>query len=88
LGFGLFLWGIASTAIPLFLAIYSGRYLFKIDPAILFGACAGARTSTAPFGMVTEVAKSQVPALGYTVTYAISSPLLAMGGMFVVMVTG
>jgi hypothetical protein len=34
------------------------------------------------------VAKSQVPALGYTVTYAISSPLLAMGGMFVVMVTG
>ncbi|MDW5317354.1 aspartate-alanine antiporter [Rhizobium sp. PL01] len=85
LGVSLFLWGMLATSIPLILAMYTGRYLFKFDPAILFGACAGARTTTAALGMITDAAKSQVPALGYTVTYAIGNTLLTIWGMVIVM---
>jgi putative transport protein len=88
LGISLFLLGVVGTTIPLILAIYTGRYLFKFDPAILFGACAGARTTTAALGMITDAAKSQVPALGYTVTYAIGNTLLTIWGMVVVMLLG
>ncbi len=88
LGISLFLWGVLATTVPLILAMYTGKYLFKFDPAILFGACAGARTTTAALGMITDAAKSQVPALGYTVTYAIGNTLLTIWGMVVVMLLG
>jgi putative transport protein len=85
LGISLFLWGIVSTSVPLILAMYVGKYVFRFDPAILLGCCAGARTTTAALGMVCENAKSQVPALGYTVTYAVGNTLLTIWGMVVVM---
>jgi putative transport protein len=88
LGVSLFLWGVVATSVPLFLAMYTGKYLFRFDPAILFGACAGARTTTAALGMITDAAKSQVPALGYTVTYAIGNTLLTIWGMVVVLLLG
>jgi putative transport protein len=85
LGISLFLWGIVATSVPLILSMYVGKYLFRFDPAILLGACAGARTTTAALGMVCDSAKSQVPALGYTVTYAVGNTLLTIWGMVVVM---
>jgi putative transport protein len=84
-GISLFLWGIAATSIPLILAMYVGKFVFRFDPAILLGCCAGARTTTAALGMICDNAKSQVPALGYTVTYAVSNTLLTIWGMVVVM---
>ena len=88
LGISLFLWGIAATTVPLILAIYIGKYVFRFHPAILLGACAGAPTATAALGMVCETAKSQVPALGYTVTYAVGNTLLTIWGMVIVMLLG
>jgi putative transport protein len=85
LGISLFLWGIVATSVPLILAMYVGKYVFRFDPAILLGACAGARTTTAALGMICDSAKSQVPALGYTVTYAVGNTLLTIWGMVVVM---
>jgi putative transport protein len=85
-GISLFLWGIAATAVPLFLAMYLGKYVFRFDPAILFGCCAGARTTTAALGMVNEQAKSQVPALGYTVTYAVGNTLLTIWGLVIIII--
>ena len=41
LGFGLFLWGIFATTLPLILAMYVGKYLFRFDDAILLGAVSG-----------------------------------------------
>lgn len=35
--------------------------------------------------MICDSAKSQVPALGYTVTYAVGNTLLTIWGMVVVM---
>jgi putative transport protein len=85
LGLSLLLWGIVATSVPLVLAMYIGKFLFRFDPAILLGCCAGARTTTAALGMVCDTAKSQVPALGYTVTYAVGNTLLTIWGMIVVM---
>jgi len=88
LGISLFLWGVLATSVPLILAMYAGKYLFRFDPAILLGCCAGARTTTAALGMICDAAKSQVPALGYTVTYAVGNTLLTIWGMVVVMLMG
>jgi putative transport protein len=88
LGISLFLWGIFATSVPLILAMYAGKFVFRFDPAILLGCCAGARTTTAALGMICDAAKSQVPALGYTVTYAVGNTLLTIWGMIIVMLTG
>src|SRR6266478_2381942 len=85
LGFSLFLWGVVVTTVPLILAMYVGKYLFRFDDAILLGACSGARTTTASLGMVNDRAKSQIPGLGYTVTYAVGNTLLTVWGMVLVM---
>lgn len=84
LGVSLFMWGIFATSVPLVLSMFVGKYLFKLDPAILLGCCAGARTSTAALGMICDNAKSQVPGLGYTVTYAVGNTLLTIWGMVMV----
>jgi putative transport protein len=85
LGFNLFLWGVVATTVPLILGLYIAKYIFKFDPAILLGTLAGGRTTTAALGMVCEVAKSNIPGLGYTVTYAVGNTLLTIWGMVVVM---
>jgi len=85
LGFSLFLWGVVATTIPLILGLYIAKYIFKFHPAILLGTLAGGRTTTAALGMVCEVAKSKIPGLGYTVTYAVGNTLLTIWGMVVVM---
>jgi putative transport protein len=84
LGFSLFLWGVFVTTLPLILAMYVGKYLFRFDDAILLGACSGARTTTASLGMINDRAKSQIPGLGYTVTYAVGNTLLTIWGMVLV----
>src|SRR5215203_2436922 len=84
LGFSLFLWGIVATTLPLIVGMYVGKYLFRFDDAILLGAVSGARTTTASLGMVNDAAKSQIPSLGYTVTYAVGNTLLTIWGMVLV----
>ena len=85
LGFSLFLWGVVATTVPLVLAMYVGKYVFRFHPAILLGCCSGARTTTASLGMINDRAKSQIPGLGYTVTYAVGNTLLTVWGMVLVM---
>jgi putative transport protein len=84
-GISIFLWGMVATTIPLVAAIFLGHYVFKFHPAILFGVCAGVRTTTAALGMIQEAAKSKVPALGYGMPYAIGNTLLTIFGMVIVL---
>lgn len=84
-GFEIFFWGIFATGFPMLLAPLIGKYIFKFDPAINLGCCGGARTSTASVAMVADVAKSNVPMLGYTVPYAVSNTLLTLWGMVIIM---
>lgn len=86
LGVGLFLWGIFATSMPLILGAYTGRYIFKFHPAILFGCCAGARTTTAALGMINDQAQSNIPSLGYTVTYAVGNTVLTLWGLAIVLI--
>ena len=45
---------------------------------------AGANTTTASIGAITEAADSQVPVLGYTVPYALGNTLLTIWGAIIV----
>jgi len=69
----------------LVLGMYIGKYLFRIHDAIVLGSVSGARTTTASLGLVCDRAGSQIPALGYTVTYAVGNTLLTIWGMVVIM---
>ena len=80
-GISLFLWGALATTVPLVLGMFIGKFLFRFHDALLLGIVSGARTTTASLGLVCDIGKSQVPALGYTVTYAIGNTLLTIWGM-------
>ena len=84
-GIGLFLWGALATTIPLVLGMFVAKYLFRFHDALNLGIVSGARTTTASLGLVCDQAKSQIPALGYTVTYAVGNTLLTIWGMVVIM---
>jgi putative transport protein len=85
LGFALFLWGVVATTVPLIIGMYLAKYVFRFDDAIVLGIVSGARTTTASLGMVCDRAKSSIPGLGYTVTYAVGNTLLTIWGMVLVM---
>jgi putative transport protein len=84
-GISLLLWGVFVTVMPFIVGIFAGKYVFKFHPGILLGACAGARTTTAALGAVQEAAQSNVPALGYTATYAVGNTLLIIWGVVIVL---
>jgi putative transport protein len=84
-GVSLFLWGVFVTTLPFIIGIYAGKYIFKMHPGLILGACAGARTTTAALGAIEEEAKSKVPALSYTVTYAVGNVLLISWGVVIVL---
>lgn len=86
-GVSLFFAGILATSLPLICGMFVGKYIFKLDPAIVLGCCAGSRTSTAALGMICEKAGgSKIPGLGYTVTYAVGNTILTIWGMVIVMI--
>ena len=82
----IFIAGLIVTLVPLFLALIIGHKLFKFHPAVTLGCCAGARKTTAGLGAVQERLGSTVPALGYTITYAVSNTLLIIFGIILVLV--
>ncbi len=84
-GISLFLWGAVATSLPMIAAVLLGHHVFKFHPAILFGVCAGVRTTTAALGMIQEKARSKVPALGYGMPYAIGQMVLTIFGMVIVL---
>jgi len=84
-GVGLFLWGALATTVPIVLGMFVAKYLFRFHDALTLGIISGSRTTTASLGLVCDQAKSQVPALGYTVTYAVGNTLLTIWGMVIIM---
>jgi putative transport protein len=84
-GLSLFLWGAVATTVPLILGLFVAKYVFRFHDALTLGILSGARTTTASLGLVCDRAQSQVPALGYTVTYAVGNTLLTIWGMVLIM---
>ncbi|MCM1153565.1 MAG: aspartate-alanine antiporter [Muribaculum sp.] len=80
----LLLVGIITTTLPLLFGIWLGHKVFRFHPAITLGCCAGTRTCTASLGAVQDALDSSVPAIGYTVTYAVANIMLVIWGMLAV----
>ena len=83
-GISLVVVGLVCAMIPHTVAILFGRYVLRMNPLILLGACAGAGTITAALRAIQDEAQSKVPALGYTVPYAIGNILLTAWGPVIV----
>jgi len=82
-GVTLVLAGMCVTIVPILVGYFVGRKLLKISPALIFGAITGAMTSGAALSVVIKEAKSPVPALGYTGTYAFANVLLVIAGSLI-----
>jgi putative transport protein len=83
-GISLVFVGLVAAILPHFVAILFGRYVLKMNPVILLGACCGAGTMTAALRAVQDEADSKLPALGYTVPYAVGNILLTAWGPVIV----
>lgn len=84
-GWMLLLMGVIATTVPLLISMFIGAKVFKFHPAINLGCCAGSRTTTASLGAITGALDSSVPAMGYTITYAIGNTLLILMGVAMVL---
>ncbi|MDE6299433.1 MAG: aspartate-alanine antiporter, partial [Muribaculaceae bacterium] len=82
----LFVAGAIGTMVPLFFGLWLGRRVFKFNPAITLGCCAGTRTCTAALGAAQNAIGSTVPAMGYAVTYAVSNIMLVIWGLVTVLI--
>ncbi len=87
MGWSLLVVGFVVAMTPHIAALLFGRYVLKMNPVILFGACAGAGTVTAALRSIQDEADSKLPVLGYTVPYAIGNLLLTTWGPVIVMLT-
>jgi putative transport protein len=83
-GLSLVLVGLCVAVLPHALAILFGRYVLRMNPLILLGVCCGAGTITAALRAVQEESHSKLPALGYTVPYAVGNILLTAWGPVIV----
>lgn len=79
--------GFVVAVLPHMAAILFGRHVLKMNPVILFGACAGAGTVTAALRSIQDEAGSKLPVLGYTVPYAVGNILLTAWGPVIVVLT-
>lgn len=84
-GFGLFFGGMIVTLVPLFVGLYFGRYVLKLNPLLLLGGIAGAQTMTPALAAVQERSGSSVAVLGYSGTVAIGHILLTAWGTVMVL---
>jgi putative transport protein len=76
--------GVVIPLVSLLAAAVFGKYVLRLNNVILCGALAGADTSTASFGAMQDVAKSNLFTLGYTITYAVGNVLLTVWGTVIV----
>jgi putative transport protein len=83
-GPSLFLIGALASTIPIIIALFMARFIFKFNAPIGLGVCCGARVTTAGLPAVQDSIKSNLPALGFTVTYAVGNTLLIICGIIIV----
>ena len=86
-GASLLVVGLIVAVTPHLTALLFGRFVLKMNPIILFGACAGAGTVTAALRGIQDEAGTKLPTLGYTVPYAIGNILLTAWGPVIVLLT-
>jgi putative transport protein len=83
MGAAIFFAGVVASALPIFLGLLIGRFIFRIHPAYVLGCIAGTTVTTA-LSVVQENIKSDLPTLGYTVAYAVNNILMFIGTILLV----
>lgn len=78
----IFVVGFIACSIPPFIVWAIGYHLFKINPAVLMGGVAGARSHSGPCREAAVEIGSTVPWIGFPVAYALSGILLTVFGYF------
>lgn len=76
----IFLAGFIVTTVPPFVVWALGYHVFKINPAVLMGGVAGARSHSGPAREAAKEVGSSVPWVGFPVGYAVSGVLLTVFG--------
>jgi putative transport protein len=74
------------ATLPIGIGYVVGRKLLHLNPALLLGSLTGAMTSTPALGVVTDAARSSVPAIGYAGTYTFANVLLTFAGSYMMMI--
>jgi putative transport protein len=87
IAFKIFLVGFIASTIPPFVTWAIGYHLFKINPAVLMGGVAGARSHSGPCREAAKEIGSSVPWVGFPVGYAVSGVLLTVFGYFAMVFT-
>lgn len=82
-GLGLFFVGIVCTIGALVINILLARKVFGFTRPETLGCVAGARCGVASIGAIQDALESTVPALGYTVTYAVANLVLVFSSLIV-----
>jgi putative transport protein len=78
----IFIVGFIACTIPPFIVWTIGYHWFKINPAVLMGGTAGARSHSGPCREAAVEIGSTVPWIGFPVAYAVSGVLLTIFGYF------
>jgi putative transport protein len=78
----IFIVGFIACTIPPFIVWAIGFHFFKINPAVLMGGVAGARSHSGPCREAAVEIQSSVPWIGFPVAYAVSGILLTVFGYF------
>jgi putative transport protein len=78
----IFIVGFIACTIPPFVTWAIGYHFFKINPAVLMGGVAGARSHSGPCREAAKEIGSSVPWIGFPVGYAVSGVLLTVFGYF------
>jgi putative transport protein len=73
------------VTLPVVAGYFFGRKVLGLSPLLLLGALTGAMTSAAAMSIVNAEAKSSIPALGYTGTYAFANVILAVAGTLIML---
>lgn len=82
-GIGLLFIGMLCTMLALTINIFIGRHIFRFSSPETLGCVAGARCGVASIGAIQESLDSNVPILGYTVTYAAANIILVFSSLIV-----
>ncbi len=78
----IFVVGFVACSVPPVIVWAIGFHIFKMNPAILMGAVAGARSHSGPCREAAVEIQSNVPWIGFPVGYAVSGVLLTVFGYF------
>lgn len=82
-GLWIFLVGAICTLLTLTLSILMAKKVFRFSGPETLGCVAGGRCAVAAIGAVTDALESDVPNLGYTVTYAVANVALVFSSLIV-----